>query len=246
MAKKSARKTPKKSLKPAKKPVKSAKRPGQQPKQSAARPKIGDQKQQLFLATLKHAGKHGFSLAAIHAGEDDMRMDRNKAHLLFSNPQRDLLKYFLAWSNEQLADKLRDLPKKQWKVREKVSYGVSKKLELLTPYRDAEKQALLLTARPMYADLSLKTLYDTCDIIWRGAGDTSTDWNFYTKRTLLAGVYTTTLLFWLRDESEDYEDTWQFLSRRIDNVMAINKIKAAFKNRETFKAGFDFLKKFAA
>jgi ubiquinone biosynthesis protein COQ9 len=59
------------------------------------------------------------------------------------------------------------------------------------------------------------------DAIWHAAGDTSTDYNFYTKRMLLAGVYSATLLFWLNDESEDFAATWAFLDRRIGEVVRI-------------------------
>ena len=67
----------------------------------------------------------------------------------------------------------------------------------------------------------------TVDTIWRACGDTSTDFNFYSKRIILAGVFSTTLLYWLSDESEDYADTWRFLDRRIKDVMKIEKTKAS-------------------
>ena len=65
--------------------------------------------------------------------------------------------------------------------------------------------------------------------MWRIAGDTSTDFNFYTKRGLLAGVYGSTVLYWLSDVSEDQKDTWAFLERRIADVMTIPKIQSAIK-----------------
>ena len=65
--------------------------------------------------------------------------------------------------------------------------------------------------------------------MWRAAGDTAADFNFYTKRLLLSGVYTATLMFWINDESDDCEATWAFLDRRIGNVMEIEKAKARAK-----------------
>ena len=62
---------------------------------------------------------------------------------------------------------------------------------------------------------------------WRAIGDNSTDFNFYTKRALLSGVYTSTMLYWFSDNSEDFEDTWKFLANRIADVMQIEKVKAA-------------------
>jgi ubiquinone biosynthesis protein COQ9 len=69
-------------------------------------------------------------------------------------------------------------------------------------------------------------LYRTVDRMWRAAGDTSTDFNFYTKRAILAGVYSSTLLRWFTDDSEDEKPTFEFLDRRIEDVMRFEKFKA--------------------
>ena len=63
--------------------------------------------------------------------------------------------------------------------------------------------------------------------IWVAIGDTSTDYNFYTKRATLAGVFGAVLTFWFSDESEGFAETWSFLDRRIADVMQIEKIKAS-------------------
>lgn len=152
------------------------------------------------------------------------------ARSLFAPLPRDLLQYFTDFINEQLEKDLSKLSAGKMKIREKVAYGVRRRLELLAPYRAAEKKAIRLLARPSYADMALPNLFKITDIIWHAAGDNSSDWNYYSKRFLLAGVYLSTLTFWLKDESEDFEDTWAFLDRRIENVMAINTIKARAKN----------------
>src|SRR3546814_10685041 len=71
-------------------------------------------------------------------------------------------------------------------------------------------------ALPQNAATGLACLYRTVDAIWYAAGDRATDYNFYTKRALLAGVYSSTLLFWLNDKSENFAATWAFLDRRIE------------------------------
>ena len=68
-------------------------------------------------------------------------------------------------------------------------------------------------------------LYRTCDEIWRVSGDTSNDFSFYTKRLILSGVYTSTLLFWINEDSNNFENTEKFLDRRLKNVSSIGKIK---------------------
>ncbi len=96
------------------------------------------------------------------------------------------------------------------------------------PYRSARggpPGALDAVAEPLNAGLGLKLLYKTVDAMWYAAGDTSTDFNFYTKRATLAGVYSSTLLYWLNDRSPGAEATWAFLDRRIDDVMKFEKLK---------------------
>jgi ubiquinone biosynthesis protein COQ9 len=87
------------------------------------------------------------------------------------------------------------------------------------------RRALTLEALPQQGPRALKQLYRTVDAIWYAAGDTATDFNFYTKRMLLAGVYAATLLHWLDDKSEGFAATAAFLDRRISDVMKIQQAK---------------------
>jgi ubiquinone biosynthesis protein COQ9 len=98
---------------------------------------------------------------------------------------------------------------------------VRARLEQLAPHREAVRRALSYLALPQNAALGAKCLYRTVDAIWYAAGDTATDYNFYTKRLLLAGVYSSTVLFWLNDKSEGYAETWAFLDRRIAEVVKL-------------------------
>ena len=81
----------------------------------------------------------------------------------------------------------------------------------------------------MHAVLGGKLVYRTVDAMWRAAGDTSTDFNFYTKRGILAGVYGSTAMRWFNDTSEDEKPTEEFLAARIENVMQFEKFKTKAK-----------------
>jgi ubiquinone biosynthesis protein COQ9 len=93
------------------------------------------------------------------------------------------------------------------------------------------RRALALSPLPMFAGDSLRGWYRTVDAIWRAAGDTSTDFNFYTKRGLLAAVYGATVLYWLDDRSENCSATWAFLDRRIADVMQVPQLKSRITAR---------------
>jgi ubiquinone biosynthesis protein COQ9 len=107
------------------------------------------------------------------------------------------------------------------KIREKVAAGVRARLEAVAAHREAVRSGLSFFALPQNAAAGLGCLYRTVDAIWYAAGDKATDYNFYTKRALLAGVYSSTLLFWLNDKSEDCSATWAFLDRRIGEVLKV-------------------------
>jgi ubiquinone biosynthesis protein COQ9 len=111
------------------------------------------------------------------------------------------------------------------KIRERIAMAVRLKLSAMHPHREAVRKAIALQALPFYCTHALRSLYHTVDSIWYAIGDTSTDFNFYTKRLTLAGVVSSTLIFWLDDKSPGHDATWAFLDRRIEDVMAIEKLK---------------------
>src|SRR3989304_2332568 len=98
--------------------------------------------------------------------------------------------------------------------------------ERMAPQARHRGRRKMRLARPHYAGLALALAYRTADRIWRWAGDGSTDFKFYTKRALCAGVYLATLVHWFRDTSPGHGDSWRFLDRRIDDVMTIERAKA--------------------
>jgi ubiquinone biosynthesis protein COQ9 len=106
-------------------------------------------------------------------------------------------------------------------VREKAAKAIRLRLEANFRNREAIRTALTALLMPQNAGLAARLLYKTVDAIWYAIGDRSTDFNFYTKRGLLAGVYTATLFYWLNDKSEGAAATWTFLDRRIAEVMKV-------------------------
>jgi len=137
----------------------------------------------------------------------------------------DLVEFWLQEADRTMVAELAARNLKPMKIRERIATGVRVRLEQIAPHREAVRRALALLAMPGYAPGGLGALYRTVDAIWHAAGDTATDWNFYTKRLLLAGVYSSTLMFWLDDKSEGLAATWAFLDRRINDVMRIQKVR---------------------
>ncbi len=92
--------------------------------------------------------------------------------------------------------------------------------------REMVRRGTTLFALPQHASDGARAIWGTADHIWTALGDTSDDYNWYTKRATLSGVYGSTVLYWLGDDSLENAATWEFLDRRIDDVMQIEKLKA--------------------
>ena len=116
------------------------------------------------------------------------------------------------------------------------------RLNLCEKYKEAVRSSISLTAIPKNTKISLNILYRTCNSMWRMAGDKSTDFSFYTRRISLAAVYTSTLLFWLNDKSNNNIETEFFLDRRLKDISKISSLKRPLSDLKKFKNNFNDLK----
>jgi ubiquinone biosynthesis protein COQ9 len=126
------------------------------------------------------------------------------------------------------------------RFRDKIAKAVQLRIEAVVHEKEAVRRGVALFALPQNAGEGSKALWATTDKIWNALGDTSEDVNWYTKRATLSAVYSSTVLFWLGDESVGSSETWAFLDRRIDNVMQFETVKAKLKDNPLIK-GFSAL-----
>lgn len=141
---------------------------------------------------------------------------------------KDAIVYFSHWADARMLERL-ESQEPAARIREKVAQAVRARLEALAPHKEAERLAIAYWMRPLRKWEGAKLVWKTADVIWNHAGDTATDYNRYTKRGLLSGVLTATTLFWLNDISKGHQDSWDFLDRRIENVMTVGKIVGRLK-----------------
>ncbi|MEZ5690310.1 MAG: COQ9 family protein [Rickettsiales bacterium] len=143
----------------------------------------------------------------------------------FSGGAIDAIDYYSEMLDEQMLESLQHYMVDGVKIRKRIENAVKLRLELHHPHREAAKKMAAIYSLPFYFHRGVSTLYKTVDKIWYGIGDTSTDFNFYTKRLTLAAVYSSTFSIWVNDNSIGYQNSWDFLERRIDDVMKIEKLK---------------------
>ena len=121
------------------------------------------------------------------------------------------------------------------KVRERIRALIWYRLEVMAPAREAVRTGLSILAMPQNVPLALRIGWRSADLMWRLAGDTATDYNHYTKRLMLSGVYASTLLAWLDDQSEGWMETGAFLDRRLADVMRLEKWKASWTGNDLYR-----------
>ncbi|MEL7709244.1 COQ9 family protein [Citromicrobium bathyomarinum] len=168
----------------------------------------------------------GWTETALLAAAEMEGVDPALAQLAFKGGAMAMV---TAWIDSIDAAMARDLPQEvlaSRKIREKIRDLVLYRLDAVAGQEEAMRRALSIGSMPQNVVASMRGAWRSADLMWRLAGDTATDYNHYTKRTILASLYSATLLVWLDDESDDKAETRAFLDRRIENVMQFEKTKA--------------------
>jgi ubiquinone biosynthesis protein COQ9 len=182
-------------------------------------------------AALPHVPFDGWTQAALQLGAADAGYDKVMALRVFPGGPVEAIEFWSQLADRRMLDQLEQRDVAAMKVRERIATAVRVRLEQTAAHREAVRRALSLLALPLNAGKGPAMLWRTVDAIWYAAGDTATDFNYYTKRGLLAGVYSATVLYWLDDRSEGFQNTWSFLERRIADVMRVPQALGALQKR---------------
>ena len=204
----------------------------------------------LIKAMLTHVPFDGWTWEAMEQGAIDLGFEKKKTSSsrikifkeLFKNGSIDFIDVFSEIIDLEVREKYNLMETKPERVPEKIKKIIMIRLNLCQKYKEAVRSSISLTAIPINAKASLNILYKTCNSIWRIAGDKSTDFSFYTRRISLAAVYTSTLLFWLNDDSTNNVETEFFLERRLKEINKISIFKKPLPYVKKFTNNFDGLK----
>ncbi len=186
-------------------------------------------------AAIPHVAFDGWSAATLRAAASDAGLDQAAADAAFPRGAVDLALAFHRRGDDDMVEALKKAGLGDLKVREKITTAVRTRLEVIGD-KEAVRRGTTLFALPQHAADGAKAIWGTADAIWTAIGDTSDDINWYTKRATLSGVYASTVLFWLGDTSDGDTATWDFLDRRIEDVMRFEKFKAQANDNALFRA----------
>lgn len=188
-------------------------------------PTLDEIRARLAQAIPPHVAFDGWSDEALQRAAEQEGIDPEVAALAFPGGAVDMIDaWFAAVDAEMEAalppDELAAMP-----VHRRIRAAILARLDIVRPHREALRRALAILAMPQNLPRAARLSWRSADAMWRIAGDTATDYNHYSKRAILSGVYGSTVLAWLDDDSEDEAETRAFLDRRLGNVADFEKLK---------------------
>ncbi len=175
-------------------------------------------------AMLPHVPFDGWTRRSLRMGLTDISVSPDDAELLFPGGTADMIETFCDWADRRMEAAAATLDP-ALRLHQRVRAVIALRLSQNRPHKEAIRRALALLALPRNARLAAACTARTVDAIWHAAGDQSADFSWYTKRAILAAVYATTVLFWLRDAGEDDAATLGFLDRRLAGVGRIGTLR---------------------
>ncbi len=193
-----------------------------------------DIKDRLLDAALVHVPFDGWSRASFDAAISDTGVDPGLARAICPRGAVDLALMFHDRGDGAMLERISGAEQGGMRFRDRIAAAVRFRLEAVED-KEVVRRGAILFALPQYAGDGTRAIWNTCGLIWQALGDTSQDVNWYTKRVTLSGVYSATALYWLGDDSPGHQATWEFLDRRIDNVMQIEKLKAQVRDNPALK-----------
>ena len=169
------------------------------------------------------APRLGWNARLVRAACEANGLSEGDQELLLPNGPRDLAALLWRRHDAEALTQLSQLDPSTLKIRERIATAVSTRLEVAAADAEAEKRVAGFMALPTNTDLALSLTWATADSLWRWAGDTATDWNHYSKRTILSGILVPAMTLRLFNGKEAAD---AFVAARIENVMTFEKWKA--------------------
>ena len=176
-------------------------------------------------ALLPNVPFDGWTARALRQALAATGQDPEDAPLLFPGGPVDMIEAYCDLADRRMEEAAAALDMTLMRVPARVRAVIALRLRQNRPYKEAVRRALAVLALPGNARVAAACTARTVDAIWHTVGDRSTDFSWYTKRATLAGVYSVTVLFWVRDRSDEDFDTLAFLDRRLADVGRIGQVR---------------------
>jgi len=188
-------------------------------------PERGPDRDAAIQAMLPHVPFDGWTRRALARGLADLGAPADEVELLFPGGAVAMVEAFCDLADRRMAEGAAARHLTGVGLTARVRAVIALRLAQHRGHREAVRRAVSVLAMPMHARQAAACTARTVDAIWHAAGDRSADFSWYTKRALLTAVYAATLLYWLRDTSDDDAATLAFLDRRLAGIGRIHKLR---------------------
>ena len=148
----------------------------------------------------------------------------NEINLLFPDGNKDLLEYSLDQLNIELQEYCKSIDLIRLPLHKRIRKILLSKIEIMNKEKNFYKKIFLKSLLPNRTISLSKQLYKSIDQIWYLAGDTSVDFNFYTKRLILAGIYSRVVLFFFNNNNQN--ELENLLDLNLKRVAKIPELKS--------------------
>tara|TARA_Y100000590_G_scaffold364578_1_gene423041 strand:- start:18 stop:650 length:633 start_codon:yes stop_codon:yes gene_type:complete len=185
---------------------------------------LNQKRKQIFNDVKNYVEVNGWN-KEIFLNLKNSNFDYNEIISLFPNGYLSTIQMYLDDINSKMALESKKLNLIQLRLHERVRELCILRLNIMQKEKKFVVKTYNHLCLPQNYKFSSKNLYKTIDQIWFLSGDNSTDFNFYTKRIILAGIYTSTMIHFINNENID--GTIDFLNNQLKKVKYIPK----FKNR---------------
>src|SRR5437868_5326132 len=142
-------------------------------------------RRELALAVGENAVFDGWTAKAVDSAAAQLGLDPVQARLAMPKTQSGMIDVYIQEVDRGLEAYFTPKRLAGMKIREKIRALVWQRLEIMGPAREAVRRAVAILAMPQDLPLALRISWRSADLMWRIAGDTSTDFNHYTKRMTL-------------------------------------------------------------
>jgi ubiquinone biosynthesis protein COQ9 len=182
-------------------------------------------KEQLFRDFLELVPLHGWNQNVIHILSLSYHQQPGLIELYYPNGLLDFEFQLHNQIDQQWTADCQTLAVANLPIRERIFSLIMKRFDYYEPLKDVLQPLHIYYAKPHHLMQSTKRLWNLADQIWYLAQDQSTDWNYYSKRLLLSGIISSSMLFWLYHDQPNTtrHDTEAFVRRRIEEVLTLGR-----------------------
>ncbi len=182
---------------------------------------VNKKKEDILIKAKKIVSTEGWS-SNIFLKLQKKNIEKNDLFYFFPNGYKDLLEYTLQNINEKLEYKLKKINLINFPINKRIKKILLLRFNILNEDKEFYKKTFNHLLLPSNNKISKRSLYNSVNTTWYLAGDNSTDFNFYTKRLILSGLYTNALFVFFSKEMKDVEEN---IDKNLKRISKIPKIK---------------------